>query len=120
MVPATRANITRAFQFLDQVDIDEGTDIEYALKRALGLPGSNMVVVITDGKPTEGQTDMNVIPSDIRRLNINHIPIYAIGLVGKNPDGTDDSFEATQMLERIARDSGGIYKQATAGIATPE
>ena len=38
---------------------------------------------------------MTVITEDVRRLNVNHIPIYAIGLVGKNPDGTDDSFEAT-------------------------
>ena len=33
-----------------------------------------------------------------------------MGLVGKNPDGSNDSFEAAKLLKQLARDSGSASR----------
>ena len=87
--------------------------------RALTRPGVNEVVLLTDGVPTDGETDFKALAREIRQLNSGHARISAVGMVGKNPDGTDDSFEAAQLLQQIARDSGGVAKMVTVGVASP-
>ena len=40
-----------------------------------------------------------------------------MGLVGKNPDGSDDSFEAARLLKQLARESGGASRLVSLGRA---
>ena len=88
---------------------------------ALSMPDVNEVILLTDGVPHgEGETDFTKLARLIREHNRSHARISTVGLVGKNPDGTDDSFAAAQLLEEIARDSGGAAKVVPLGIATPE
>ena len=89
------------------------------MAKALALPEVNEVILLTDGVPTEGETDFKALAREIRRMNPSHARISAVGMVGKNPDGTDDSFEATQLLQQIAHDSGGTSKVVTVGVASP-
>jgi len=119
MAPATPDLVRRATDFLDSLRVDGGTNLESALMRALTLPDVNEVVLLTDGVPTVGETDFGTLARRVRRLNRNHARISAVGMVGKNPDGTDNSFEAAQLLQQIARDSGGTSKVVTLGVATP-
>ncbi|MDQ2686497.1 MAG: VWA domain-containing protein [Armatimonadota bacterium] len=117
--PATPAMVRRASDFLDTLQVTGGTNLDDALARALTMRGVNVVFVMTDGVPTEGETNFRKIARNARALNGNHARIYTVGLVGKNPDGTDDSFEAADLLKQISRDSGGVSKIVPLGVAMP-
>jgi hypothetical protein len=117
--PATPAMVRRASDFLDTLQVTGGTNLDDALARALTMRGVNVVFVMTDGVPTQGETDFRKIARNARALNANHARIYTVGLVGKNPDGTDDSFEAAGLLQQISRDSGGVSKIVPLGVAMP-
>ena len=117
--PATPSMIRRADYFLGTLQVIGGTNLDDALSRALTMPGVNVVFVMTDGVPTQGETNFRRIARDARALNANHARIYTVGLVGKNPDGTDDSFEAADLLRQISRESGGVSKIVPLGVATP-
>ena len=80
------------------------------MERVLSMQDVNVVVVITDGVPTLGEKDFAELARRINELNTSHARIYTIGLVGKNPDGSDNSFEAASLLRQIARDSGGSFR----------
>jgi hypothetical protein len=120
LVPATPEQMRQADQFLGMLQVGGGTNLEDAMTQALSLPDVNEVIVLTDGVPTEGETDFTKLARLIRERNHTHARISAVGLVGKNPDGTDDSFAAAQLLEEIARQSGGTAKVVPLGVATPE
>jgi Mg-chelatase subunit ChlD len=117
LVPDTHAWTMKAGGFLDTLQLREGTNLERALSEALRMDGVNVVVVLTDGVPTVGETDFKKLARLIRERNKAHARIYTIGLVGKDPDGRDESFDATQLLQQIARDSGGTCKLVSLGDA---
>lgn len=117
---ATRDNVALAKQWLEFQRPDSGTDLQDALLRALKMPDVNVVVVITDGVPTVGETNFEKIARNVTRRNRNHARIYTVGLIGKNPDGSDDRFEATRLLTRLADESGGTHKFVVLGDSTPE
>ncbi len=119
MAPATPEMVQKASDYLDTLQVDGGTNLEAAMLRALTRPHVNEIVLLTDGVPTEGETDFGALAREIRRLNSGHARISAVGMVGKNPDGTDDSFEAAHLLQQIARDSGGVAEVVTVGVASP-
>ena len=119
MAEAAPGNIQRASAFLSGLAADGDTDLEDAVVRALMLRDVNEVVILTDGVPTVGETDPEKVAGALQRFNLRHARISTIGLVGRNPDGTDDSFAAARLLQRIARDSGGASKLVSLGSATP-
>ena len=116
LLPATAANIARANKFLNDLKLDvkdgisNGTNLQLALRKALQAKDVNVVVVITDGEPTVGETNVKTIAGKARSQNKYKARIDAIGLVGTNPDGSTETFGAGRLLEQIARDSGGEYK----------
>lgn len=129
LVPATPQSIAQANRWLDRQRLNSGTNLERALQAALSIKGVNVVVVITDGVPTYGagsSKNENATPAEIaqnfarlaqrvRELNRFGARIDTVGLVGKNPDGSDDSFEASRLLQQIARDNGGQSKLVSSG-----
>lgn len=119
MDPATPEMVRRADYFLGTLQVIGGTNLDDALGRALSMQGVNVVFVMTDGVPTQGETNFRKIARNVRALNSSHARIYTVGLVGKNPDGTDDSFEATGLLQQISRESGGVSKIVPLGVAMP-
>lgn len=119
--PATPNTVNQAKGYLDTLQLREGTDLQSALFQALDMPGVNVIVVMTDGVPTEGETDFKAIARNVRKRNRDiRARIYTVGLVGKNPDGTDDSFEATKLLQQLAADSGGEFELRSVGVAAPD
>lgn len=120
LLPASPQNIQQADQFLGSLDFIPGTDLQDVLYSALAISNVNVIVLITDGVPTVGETDFGKIARHIRKHNLPHARIYTIGLVGKNPDGTDQSFEAAQLLQQLAHDSGGDSRLIPLGETTPD
>ncbi len=113
LVDVNPQTISQANAFLNGLRLDNGTNLERALQKALGTRGVNVVVVITDGIPTYGEQDFDKLARRVRQLNKLKARIYTVGLVGKNPDGTDQSFEATRLLQQIAQESNGEFRQAS-------
>lgn len=119
MAEAAPGSIQRASAFLSGLEANGDTDLEDAVVRALMLRDVNEVVILTDGVPTVGETDPEKLVVALRRFNIRHARISTIGLVGRNPDGTDGSFAAAHLLQQIATDSGGAAKLVKLGSAAP-
>lgn len=74
LVDATDENVAKAKSFVRDIDAAGGTNIDEALRAALGLLRDDsgqqkMVVFMTDGLPTVGQTDINQILKNVQDLN---------------------------------------------------
>ena len=119
LIPTSANSIAQANHFLGSVQVDGGTNLEAAMGEALGLANVNEVVLLTDGVPTLGETDFGRLAREIQKLNRNHARISAVGLLGQNPDGTDDSFEAEGLLRQITRSSGGTSMIVRLGTKSP-
>ncbi len=118
--PATPDMIHQASVFLSTLQVNNGTNLEGAMIAALKMPDVNEVFLLTDGVPTVGEQDFGKLAKLIRRRNRSHARISAVGMVGKNPDGSDNSFDAANLLKQIAADSGGACEIVPLGVATPE
>lgn len=109
-VPATPENIAAGKGFLDGLDVEDGTNFEKALLSALQRRGVNLVVFITDGVPTQGQRNWKKLTRLVREANRNRTRIFTVGLVGRDPDGKDRTFEAARLLQQLSSDSNGLFK----------
>jgi len=119
MLPASASTVGQASHFFASLQVSGGTNLEAAMTLALTSADVNEVVLLTDGVPTLGETNFGKLARQIRALNKNHARISTVGLIGKNPDGTDDSFEAKGLLRQMAQDSGGASELVTLGTASP-
>lgn len=119
LAPATPSAVKRASEFLDTLIVNQGTNTQAGMTAALSISDVNEVILLTDGVPTQGITNYDSLASYIQHRNKSHIRISCVGMVGKDPDGTDSSFEATALLQRIAHDGGGACKIVSLGVATP-
>ncbi len=124
MAPATAGRKGRAEHFLSGLRVVGATNLEAAMRLALGQQGVNEVVLLTDGVPTNDDgpyppEEFPHIAERIDRMNTQRARISAIGMVGVSPDGENQSFEAANLLKQIAHDSGGACKFVTLGVAGP-
>ncbi|MGI4787432.1 MAG: VWA domain-containing protein [Janthinobacterium lividum] len=118
LAPATPGAIKQASAFLDSLYVNDGTDTQAGLAAALSIPDVNEIVLLTDGVPGLGITDPDSLADFIRHRNKNHARISCVGMVGKDQDGIDRTFEATSLLQQIAHDSGGACEIVPLGYAT--
>jgi Ca-activated chloride channel family protein len=102
MQSASRANVAKARKFVKQIEPLGGTNIDEALQAALkGATGSkkapHMVVFLTDGRPTVGETEVNSILSRAQAAN-DGARVFVFG-VGEDVN--------TILLDKIATENGG-------------
>lgn len=100
-LPATPENREKAVAFVDKLRAAGSTNIEESMKTALskdpsGRPG--VVIFMTDGRPTVGQTAIGPLLKSISSANQHHMKVFTFGV------GADLS---RQLLNRMARDSAG-------------
>lgn len=99
----TSANHKKGEEFVNSLQELGGTNIEDAFEVALqNRPASDrpqIVLFITDGKPTIGETDAGRISQRVSELNKNNTRIFSIGV------GYDLH---TGLLDKIADASGGF------------
>jgi Ca-activated chloride channel family protein len=86
--PATEANVAGARRFVENIEASGGTNIDEALRAALTLLRNEdgrqkMVVFLTDGLPTVGETNSETILRHVRELNggsrvANLLPISSL------------------------------------------
>lgn len=103
LVPADAENKEKALSYVDGLKAEGGTNIDAALRASLGLfhPSKNVkvLVFVTDGEPTIGETSPDRIVEGVRKLNQNvGAAVVCFGV------GTD--VEAP-LLDRVAHETRG-------------
>ena len=109
-VIVNRDNLMRARKFIEAIRVSGGTNIHGALQEAIAQPVSKgivpIVLFLTDGLPTIGETSEKRIREKVRDSNRNRRRIFTFGV------GVDVN---TPLLSRLADDS-----RATATYVLPK
>jgi Ca-activated chloride channel family protein len=81
---ATESNIKKAEKFIKDLNAVGGTNIEEALELALKAKGKgnrpHLIVFMTDGKPTIGETNDDVLIKKLNNANTKNIRIFTFGI----------------------------------------
>ena len=101
LVDATAANRERADEFIGRLRASGGTAIDDALQQALALrPGGDdrpfVVIFLTDGMPTVGNTDEDQIVANVKQANAGRTRVFCFGI------GTDVN---THLLDKITEET---------------
>jgi Ca-activated chloride channel family protein len=99
--PANKENIGKAQTFVDALKPIGGTAIDEALQKALKLGQGRdekekrpyVVIFLTDGQPTIGETREDTILSNVQKANADGVRIFSFGI------GTELN---THLLDRLA------------------
>jgi len=100
--PATPANVKSATDFIEKVDAIGGTAIDEALSMALDMAPQvdqpYMIVFLTDGLPTIGETREEVILANVAKRNKGNVRLFVFGV------GNDVN---THLLDKLAESNRG-------------
>jgi Ca-activated chloride channel family protein len=100
--PVTPETIDAATKFADTINAGGGTNIDEALKTALGMLADDKrpsyVLFLTDGVPTVGERSERTIVSNSRSFNRVHARIFTLG-IGFDANG--------RLLDRLSREFEG-------------
>jgi Ca-activated chloride channel family protein len=107
---ASPENRQRALRFINSMDASGGTAIEPALRQALAVPtrrgAPRVVVFLTDGMPTVGETDVTRLVRSVTEQNHNTAQVFVFGL------GDDVN---TTFLDLLAQQNRGAADYARSG-----
>ncbi|MBM3498711.1 MAG: VWA domain-containing protein [Armatimonadetes bacterium] len=102
LVEADDDTVEEAIDFVEKMKAVGGTNIEEALQRALellhGSDRPSMVLFLTDGYPTVGETDTDKLVELVGDENDGDHRLFTFGV--------GDEINA-QLLDRVTRDNGG-------------
>ncbi|MEN9796376.1 MAG: hypothetical protein RL653_72, partial [Pseudomonadota bacterium] len=104
LVPANRENVDKASAFVSRMEAVGGTAIDEALRLALkdntepNAVDPHLVMFITDGQPTVGDTDENVISAHAREGRQKGTRLFTFG-VGEDLNA--------RLLDRLASEGQG-------------
>jgi len=108
LLPASKDNVQAALAFIDKIEARGGTAIHDALLLALktikGAKGVPMVVFLTDGLPTIGETNVEAILKNVTGANDSKSRVFVFGV------GHDVN---TKLLDRLAEDNHGAPDYVT-------
>ncbi|MBN1917123.1 MAG: VWA domain-containing protein [Verrucomicrobia bacterium] len=104
LVEVSADAIKAARDYIAGLEATGGTDINSALAKALEMKPAEttrpfMVVFLTDGKPTIGETDNATILENVGAKNSTAVRLFVFGV------GYDVN---THLLDRLAQDNGGV------------
>ncbi|XP_034962040.2 inter-alpha-trypsin inhibitor heavy chain H4-like [Zootoca vivipara] len=114
LLQATEENVERAKRHVETISAGGSTDINGALQAAINsldkdttaevLPDQSisMIILLTDGQPTTGETNIDRIQRNIRGANNGKYFIYCLGF------GFDVSYT---FLEKMALENGGVARR---------
>ncbi len=101
-VPIAEISRAAALSYIDDIDATGGTNIHGALLEAAqmlrGDEFAEMIVFLTDGKPTIGEANLETILADVSMANAARARLFVFG-VGEEVN--------THLLDRLAGDNGG-------------
>ncbi len=102
-VPATPENQQAAEAFISRFSADGGTNINDALLAAMGQMKqdefTNMIMFLTDGRPTVGERDIDAIRNNVKKANQYGARLFVFGV------GYDVN---THLLDYLSEDNAGL------------
>jgi Ca-activated chloride channel family protein len=105
--PATKEWVKKGVEFATKMEAAGGTAIYDSLQEALKIKtksnAPNIIVFLTDGSPTIGETDPKKIAEATARANAGSARIFVFGV--------GDTINAI-LLDQIAADNGGFAEYA--------
>ncbi|XP_061864646.1 inter-alpha-trypsin inhibitor heavy chain H4 [Colius striatus] len=111
LLKATAENVESASGFVQTLSASGGTDINRALLTAVSvldeaerLPerSVSMIILLTDGQPTAGESNVEVIQRNIQKAVNGKYALFCLGF------GFDVSYK---FLEKMALSNGGIARR---------
>ena len=103
VVAASTANKNRGEEFVKKLKPNGGTNINDALRAALRQFDSSdrpkMLVFLTDGLPTVGETDIERINRNVKEIKIENLRLFPFGV------GYDVN---TTLLDKLAAENSGV------------
>lgn len=103
--PASGDNVERAKRFVEAIKAEGGTNINEALLATLKPRASQpqaerpyLVVFLTDGQPTIGETKPEKILGNVKQANVHGVRLFVFGI------GDDVN---THLLDRLAEENHG-------------
>ncbi|MEI6807842.1 MAG: VIT domain-containing protein [bacterium] len=103
-------NLKKADEFIATIEARGGTAIDEAMNAALGAAKKgdrpHLVVFLTDGKPTIGETDPKVILENIRKHSGTRSRIFVFG-VGEDLNA--------HLLDGMSSENGGVSQYVAPG-----
>lgn len=110
LVESSPENIPQALDFIKEFNARGGTNINDALLSAASMFKNAdrpcMIVFLTDGQPTIGETDLKTILKNISEANRGKSRIFVFGV------GDDVN---THLLDKLAQDNKGVSDYVTQG-----
>ncbi|KAM9374504.1 inter-alpha-trypsin inhibitor heavy chain H4-like [Phaethornis superciliosus] len=120
LLQATAENVASAAGFVQTLSASGGTDINQALLTAVGMLDKaeelpersvSMIILLTDGQPTSGENNVEVIQESIQKAIKGKYALFCLGF------GFDVSYK---FLEKMSLSNGGIarriYENADAAL----
>ncbi|PKK20425.1 inter-alpha-trypsin inhibitor heavy chain family, member 4, transcript variant X3 [Columba livia] len=111
LLQATAENVASATGFMRTLSASGGTDINRALLTAVSLLDKaeklpersvSMIILLTDGQPTSGENNVEVIQENIQNAINGKYALFCLGF------GFDVSYK---FLEKMALSNGGIARR---------
>jgi hypothetical protein len=115
LVPAHDSQKHAAVKFLEALKADGETNTYGALEQAFKSTEADTVYFLSDGYPTVGKVDFNVILADVKKWNATrNIRIHTIAFIAGNgkPLGIEEGDKSLpkEFMRRLAQENGGRYK----------
>ncbi|XP_037345850.2 inter-alpha-trypsin inhibitor heavy chain H4-like isoform X3 [Pungitius pungitius] len=109
LVPATGDNLESAKKFAREIVERGATDISAAVLEGARMlnahpreGSASLLILLTDGDPTAGETNPEVIQSNVRRAIVDKFPLYCLGF------GFDVNFK---FLEKMSLQNNGVARR---------
>jgi Ca-activated chloride channel homolog len=102
LIPVTAESREAALIFINRLEAVGGTNIDEALQTAIGMVKDDgrpcMIVFLTDGKPTIGETDTDRLTKGIAKIGKKNVRLFTFGV------GNDVN---APLLDRLATENRG-------------
>ncbi|XP_063321731.1 inter-alpha-trypsin inhibitor heavy chain H3-like, partial [Pelmatolapia mariae] len=109
LVQANSKNVESAKTFARNIQAGGSTDINEALLQGANMlnthnreGSASILILLTDGEPTEGVTNLEKIQSNVREAVAGKFPVYCLGF------GFDVDFE---FLEKMSLQNNGVARR---------
>ncbi len=103
MLPATTENITMAMNFVDAIEMRDGTNFSAAMEMALSYGKVSHIYMMSDGEPHGGIVEPPQLRAFIREKNNHNAVVMTLAL------GMGESSPGFDLLKDIASDNRGKY-----------
>ncbi|XP_051804397.1 inter-alpha-trypsin inhibitor heavy chain H3-like isoform X2 [Acanthochromis polyacanthus] len=109
LVQASSENVESAKNFARTIRDRGATDINQAVLKGASMlnahpreGSASILILLTDGDPTSGETNIEVIQSNVRRAIADKFPLYCLGF------GFDVNFK---FLEKMSLQNNGVARR---------